>query len=768
MTFLSKFLHLGVINFLITLFINVSYGQDTTIQILLDKPDVIKMSYWKNYSTLSDENLLKLKTGNSTNHVYFTYNINESYEKKELKDYKNYVDYIINELKTSTVDMFILDENFLFSDVAPIESSYVEDTFQLRQFHQYYLDMTDYIKKEELSFHDPKILEKGYLDGHLYGLPYEVDYDLFYYTDSNNNNNNNNNNNLQNSILEQKNWKDLLSMKNGGKNPLGLGLGNDEELLKLFTEYMSNNYDILDNPEEKFEMFYNDKSSDLFNDFRNFVKQSTTMNIKDFMSLGQEDAYNSFINGEIDLFKGKASHYDPIVQNNQNKPIKLSLPPKSLTVKSRKFLVINGNSKINRQQLIDTALKLTSKEMQLFRAENFGTIPTFDITQKGKEQIISNYCNEKSDLCGFLERMKSIDLKEFFNGHYNSPFMEVRLLLPQNLKQFLMKTNEPKRIATIFDNIKNLIIEQWNHRNVSKLSIYLPMVIFTLFSVAVMAMVYKNRNHPYLKPFSPNLCLLIILGFILRIISPQFLIRNDSIRNCQIYRIYDTIQTDLAVFPMFAITYRIFTIYTGKTRFNFSKVLNNKNLFKCIIIAIGFMICLSIFISLVFKSYIVSAGNIETYRHPICKFVGGFDYSIFERWINRFVFFGMVIMIIKTYRISKHYGQFSFVFILILNFLIEHTEDLLLSIIPSNGFFIYYSLVFIVSMIMYVVCIYLLVGNKLIYIMRHPAYEESNNSENYTIDYLSTTDMSRFLPMQKDNNSKNKTSVVVSKYETEP
>jgi len=314
-----------------------------------------------------------------------------------------------------------------------------------------------------------------------------------------------------------------------------------------------------------------------------------------------------------------------------------------------------------------------------------------------------------------------------------------------------MKSTEPKKIATIFDNIKNLIIEQWNHRHVSKLSIYVPMIIFTLGSIAVMVMVYRNRNHPYLKPFSPNLCLLIIFGFILRILSPLFIIQNDTVLNCQLYSVYDTIQTDLAVFPMFAITYRIYTIYTGKTRFNFSKVLNNKNLFKCIIIAIGCMVALSIFISLAFKSYVLTAGNIETYRHPICRYVGNFDYSIIERWINRLVFLGMVIMIIKTYKISKHYGQFSFAFILILNFLIEHTEDFLLSIVPSNGYFFYYSLIFIISMLMYVLCIYLLVGNKLIYIMRHPTYDESNNSENYNIDYLSNTDMVRFLPMKKDN-----------------
>lgn len=642
MKYLSNIIYISILS-IFALLIKSSNTQNITIQILLDKPDVINMSNWKNYSTLLDEYLLNLSSNNDTAHVYFTYNTNEIVNKKDMKDYTNYVDYIINEFKTSTIDMMILDEKVLFGNIANIESSYVEDTFKQRKFYKFLLDMTDHIKKEDLSFHDQEILKKGYLDDHLYALPYEVDFDLFYY---NINNDEGDQGNKGDSVLnfEQKSWSDILSMQNKSfsksKNPLGLGLGSDDELLNMFTEYMSSDYNILDNIEENFKLFYNDQSNELFNSFKEFIKKSSpTLNMEQFLNLTPEDAYNSFINEGNTFFKGKASHYNYFVQNNSTNSNLMLLPPKNFSVKNKKFLVINANSKIDTKVLTDIALKLTSKEMQLFRAEKFGSIPTFDFSQNSKDaSLVESYCTGKLELCNLIRKMKSIDLKDFFNGEYNSPFMEVRLLLPKNLKKYLLENNnETKKITTIFDNIKNLIIDQWSNRNSTKLLIYLPMALFTICSIAIMFLVYKNRNHPYLKPFSPDLCLLIISGFILRIISPQFSVQNNNTLICHVSYIYDTIETDLVVFSMFAITYRIYIIYTGNTRFNFSKVLNNKNLFKFIIIAIGFMIILSASTTFIFKSYIVSSGNIETYRHPICKFDSGFDYSIIERWINRFV-----------------------------------------------------------------------------------------------------------------------------------
>ncbi|ORX82459.1 hypothetical protein BCR32DRAFT_309252 [Anaeromyces robustus] len=737
MKYFFKVIYIIIVNILIFLSKNIN-AQGTTINILLDKPDNITEGY-----------------SEDTN-ISFTFisNIPNITETTKINKYDNYIEYVIQELNNSTYDMMILDEKVLFSDIAHIESSYVENNLKLRKSYQYYLDITDYINNDELYFHDPSILEKGYVNDHLYGLPFSSDFDLYYY---NNNDNDDNDDNSTNIVLDNINWNDFAKMRtkantNNIKNLLGLSLDDDEELLQFFAEYMVNSYNILpEKYENNFEMFYNKNSKEIFNNFKNFISNSSTLNSISVLNITQAEAYNSFINDETDLFKGKASQYSSIIRTNQinnDKTLLTFLPPGNTSVKSKKFLVINRNSKIDSEKLVEIALTLTSKDMQLFRAENFGDIPTYDFNQRESDEYINYYCNFQQELCTFLTTMKAIDIKDFFKGQYNSPYMEIQLLLPKNLRSFLNGNEEYERLSIIFDNIKNLIMDQWNYREIFRITIYIPMAIFIIIAIVVMILIYSNKNHPYLKPYSPLLSLLIIFGFVLRILSPLVLIRNNSVFNCHVFHIYDTIQTDLVVFPMFAITYRIYKIYSVSN----SHSLNNKHLFYSIMITIGMMVCFSLFISLYFKSYVVSSGNIETYRHPICKYDDNFDYSIFERWINRFVFFGMVIMIFKSLNISKSYGQFSFVYVLIMNFLIEHTEDFLLSILPSNKSITYYIMIFLVSMFMYALCIYLLIGKKLYYVFKSSSKETGIN-QSFSVEFLNDKN---FIQYKGENDKRSK------------
>jgi len=177
MVYLVKVAYICIL-YILVLLIPKSYANNINIQVLTDKPDIIIQKNWKDYSS-SIENYFKTNVNNSVLkniNISFSFNSNEPNDKKTKKDYENYVNYIIEQLKSSTYDMFILDGRFLFSDNAFVKSAYLKDLFNVDKINQFYENLTNDINEKELEFNNRRILEGGYLENDLYGLPYELDF----------------------------------------------------------------------------------------------------------------------------------------------------------------------------------------------------------------------------------------------------------------------------------------------------------------------------------------------------------------------------------------------------------------------------------------------------------------------------------------------------------------------------------------------------------------------------------------------------------------
>lgn len=672
MYYTSKNTYKNIIFFLILF--SVVYTKNT-IEILFEKPDFVNENYCESYSSLINSQFNEINNNNNNNnpnkddiinlqdiHIHFSCHPNLPNKGNS----KLYNEYILKQLANSTYDMFILDDKFLFSDVAFIKSQYINEIYNIedednqnnfltdflfskpnKNIHTNFLNLSKYIQKEKLSYHDSKVLNDGYLDHQLFGLPYELDYDILYYYS--------NSKSTSFNQMDMKNigWGDLyshISKNESNSYSLNMGLGNDDELLNIFLEYVNNeSIDISGeyNYNKNFKMFYNEESKELYNSFREFIIKSSSLDLNKKLNMTLEDTHNYFLKDEshINIFKGKVSNYDYFFKNIHNTTIETTLLPKNTSVLNKKYLIINNQSKLDKKLLTEVAYQLTSKDMQIFRFEKFGSIPTFDISQKQKDKSIENFCLNHSEQCEILEKMKKIHIKDVFKSKskFNAPFMEIRILLPPEIRNFL-RYNEYSKIMDIFENIETLIMDKAGHMDILKIILYLPSIIFTVISIMIIFIIFKYRKNPYIKSYSPLLCNLVIISFIMEMHSPYLMIHYKTIEICYFFDIYHTISTNLMLLPVIAITYRIYTIYNNKSKINFGQKLNNKNLFIFVFSTLLVMTLFSIYINLNREYYILSYGNIETFRNPSC-ITDDRKYSIIEFIIYRI----MVSFIIINY-----------------------------------------------------------------------------------------------------------------------
>eukprot|EP00833_Pecoramyces_ruminatium_P013615 jgi/Orpsp1_1/1187647/evm.model.d7180000059197.1 len=282
--------------------------------------------------------------------------------------------------------------------------------------------------------------------------------------------------------------------------------------------------------------------------------------------------------------------------------------------------------------------------------------------------------------------------------------------------------------------------------DILKIILYLPSIIFTVISIMIIFIIFKYRKNPYIKSYSPLLCNLVIISFIMEMHSPYLMIHYKTIEICYFFDIYHTISTNLMLLPVIAITYRIYTIYNNKSKINFGQKLNNKNLFIFVFSTLLVMTLFSIYINLNREYYILSYGNIETFRNPSC-ITDDRKYSIIEFIIYRIMFLCIAIMIIKTGSISKQYGQFKFIYVLVIIFIVDWTVWTILPEIPYKGYFVFYILLLTSFMITYAISIYYLVGSKLLYIFNHSMELDSLNSGD---DHNKAANLSYFVPELKN------------------
>ncbi|OUM60614.1 hypothetical protein PIROE2DRAFT_13594, partial [Piromyces sp. E2] len=280
-------------------------------------------------------------------------------------NYINTYNFIFNSTILGEYDLMIIDDSFLFNEVALMECYYFEYYFDRKFSENNYMDLSKYINKESLKHHDPKILEKCKINKKLYALPYDSDFDNLYFRS----NDSNINSIVKN--MELLTWDDLLELGNETSSyPLVISLGYSEDMINFFIEYTSNYYNLTKEYDSNFyKVFYNDSSTYLYNSFFDFFNKYTNFTNDYIVNGFPIDGLYEFFMGDSLFFKGKASYsYD-----FQDIPyISSTLPPKFISVKYNKYLIINNNSNIDKNILVEIATELTSKEMQLYRAKYFG------------------------------------------------------------------------------------------------------------------------------------------------------------------------------------------------------------------------------------------------------------------------------------------------------------------------------------------------------------------------------------------------------------
>ncbi|OUM58189.1 hypothetical protein PIROE2DRAFT_69992 [Piromyces sp. E2] len=446
-------------------FQNVSHKRDiTNIKILMDKPDSIVSDKWNFANKDNEINNYLSKTMNNVI-VNFYYNDKESTEKKSKNEYEDYVKFIIEQLKNSNYDMFILDEKFIFSDVSNIESSYIQDTFHELNIHNYYLNLSDFFEKNknkmnnnaafneifknvysvtsDNNIYDEDMVKGGFNNNILYGLPFEMDLDVEYIVAG-----------QGNQTIQNDNNKILTN------------IADDDKLLATFVNFMITNglnnetpdeksyYNILTNKLEK-----NKLEEELLIPFSKFIKDKidnklTTIN--NINSFTLNNVYKNFIynEGNNRSFYGKASHFCSIVgQFENNSLIQLSLLHKK-SVRNKKYLVINKNSKIDKDMLFQVALQLSSSDFQTAKYELSCKLPAYNFNV-----INSNFSNHTYFNNIIKQTSDFVNIKKMFESQFGAPYMEVRAFLPEALKKFIIDGNA-KPVVDMLENIQYLVMDK--------------------------------------------------------------------------------------------------------------------------------------------------------------------------------------------------------------------------------------------------------------------------------------------------------------------
>eukprot|EP00833_Pecoramyces_ruminatium_P001564 jgi/Orpsp1_1/1175596/evm.model.c7180000054472.1 len=626
------------------------------------------------------------------------YEISFEFYEYETSSKKNNVVYffaalnIIDNWNDGIYDLMIFDDRFLFSEISDMELEYVE----------YYLhyckpslelleDLSDYINEEDINFHDQKVLNDGKFENKIYGLPYEIDFNVLYYD--------NENSKAKEIVenIEDLTWDNVWN-KLKPSNLLNIALGDDNSFLDFFAEYTNSYYNVTKEYDKNFyKLFYNETGENLYQSFINLIKGYSGIDqynvtsfeylssLKDNIELiylfsaflSYDDAYNDFLNGNSTAFyRGRASHY-PFFYLNDYSNIGISLPPKYLSTVTEQYLVVNKQSKIDKKILTKIALQLTSKDFQLLKAEYFGSIPTFDLNKIDKYSEISDYCQLQPELCNIMIKMKKIYLKEMFKSKYSAPFFEIMIHLP-------------------------------------------------------------FRKLPYIKVISPKFCKMVVLGCTMNMINALQYMPPFSMFKIKFFHVYEAICTSLIYIPMFAITFRIYTIYQTKS-FN-SNFLSNKSLLYIIIILILIPILYRIIIVFSVDEFRYEPfGNISTTRFPGYGYV---PYNDFYEIFFHIVFILLLFMIISTGRVSKKFGDICYIFItFVLNisdFFVERLFEKL-NYINYEKFFL---LIICINGLVTLTCIYILVGSRVFFVMffsdDYSLYElkENKNTPKNIIDFI--------------------------------
>jgi len=713
-------------------FIVYIYAEKTPIRILYkyDMSDsAVTPTFKEDYQKKINEYFLEKNKDDpilSNYELFFEYYdyscANFSYWDDNVNAYHEFEKKIVGNKKYK-YDMVIVNDRILFNDVALMYTKYIEDDFWIIQPSlELFIDYSEYIDKNSLNFHDPDILQDGTYKNSIYGLPYELDFDLLYY--------HNDDEELTKIVNKMNNstWDDvLLSLQNENPSyPLTLASGDDDDLINLIIEYANNFYSLSKNYDKNFfNLFYNETGPEFFKSFRNFVMTISENDVENSLYLYQDDAFYSFIDGESTFLKTKASLYKAITDLEN---ISGSLPPKYTSAITEKYLLVRNVSPIGNDILSKVAYQLTSKEMQLFRAKEFGHIPTFDLTQKDTDEDIKSYCQMESEICEFIGNLKKINIKKTFESKYSPSYFEIGYLLPQYIRDYI-EYNNIDSIVNIFENIKEL---RTTPLGACAIISYIITGLTGIFGYYVMYLVIKYRNNPYLKVVSPYFCVVILFGLNMSIFKFVYRLPPYAIIKARFFLLYTTLNFNLIYIPMFIITYRIFRIYSSKSII--SKSLNNTRLGIITAVLISAVVIYRSIITFAGTMYYMCYGDIVDSCFPMYEYVEYDNDHIAYEYYLFFIITCLSLFLSVTGKKGRKFGSFSYIFIALFINVHDYASEEILLYVKKEYFDMIFLILSIFNSIAILLCIYFLVGCRIIYVKLNPNLKVNNQSD--LIEYI--------------------------------
>jgi len=121
-------------------------------------------------------------------------------------------------------------------------------------------------------------------------------------------------------------------------------------------------------------------------------------------------------------------------------------------------------------------------------------------------------------------------------------------------------------------------------------------------------------------------------------------------------------------------------------------------------------------------------------------------------------------MMFKTGKASKKYDEIKILYVSIVLLIVSILMEWIYFLIPAKNFTVLFSIVCFTYMFTSIFCIYLLVGSRLIYVIKHPYNPEDANEDNTYNDYLNVIDISDFVSSKNNKKRKNKFSKEKEKF----
>ncbi|ORX46467.1 hypothetical protein BCR36DRAFT_297677 [Piromyces finnis] len=637
-----------------------------------------------------------------------------------------------NKNKNNNFDLVVLDDRILLNEIALMESEWVLENIKYSHpTFDLYHDLTKYVNKDDLQFHDPKILSGGLFEEKIYGIPFKYNFDVLYYHNENKYSKEYNDTQLLLEGMKNNTWNKLVELMNNNAQPLNLPFGDDNDLLNFVIEYTSNHYNLTkENDPDFIKLFYNETSVEFYTKLRDLVVSVAKNNDARNSALTTlDEAYEDFIEGKSTFFRGKASHSFIFEKKYPKNEILLSLPPKYQSATTHEYIVANKFSKFDPEILAEVALILTDKDAQLFHAENIGNIPTFDFSKKDSDTYLKAYCDFNSVICDAMDKMEKLYIRDIFKSDTMAPFFEFECFMPIKFKNYFIDNKVDDELRKPFQNLVEF--------NTDHLGIYGTLSIFMIFGTVILFgiiifMTFKLREHSYIKVISPLFCNLIIIGCMLNLIKVLKFLPPYSATKVKIFLVLEALGTNLIYIPMFVVAYRIFRIY--KTKTFMSNALNNKRLLIFVFIAVSIAVIYRIVIVMTNRVYYLAIGTIKMVRIPKGYYSNYKLFSTIYQVYLTIVFIALMMMIIITGSRSRKFGDICYTFVIFITNISDFNVERLIVWLNEENYPLHFFIIIIFDCVLHFICVYFLVGSRIQLLLTNPEFDFVNSSNNSSDD----------------------------------